>query len=75
MANAVLRLPDVIKRTGLRRSALYLRIAANEFPRGFSLGGNAVGWLESEVDDWIAAKAASRPAFSKTGAGGTPPSV
>ena len=61
MAMAVLRLPEVMRRTGLRRSSIYNRIAAQEFPRGFSLGGSARGWLESEVDDWIAARAATRP--------------
>jgi prophage regulatory protein len=60
MALAVLRLPEVMRRTGLRRSSIYNRIAANDFPRGFSLGGSARGWLESEVDDWIAARAAAR---------------
>jgi prophage regulatory protein len=60
MANAVLRLPEVMRRTGLRRSSIYNRITVNEFPKSFSLGGAARGWLESEVDDWIAARAAVR---------------
>lgn len=60
MAMAVLRLPEVMRRTGLRRSSIYNRISSNEFPRAFSLGGSARGWLESEIDDWIAARAATR---------------
>ena len=48
-----LRLPEVVRRTGLSRSTLYNRIAAGAFPRPLRLGDRSVGWLESEVDDWI----------------------
>jgi prophage regulatory protein len=53
MAYAVLRLPEVKRRTGLSRSSIYNRIAKGEFPRGFSLGGRARGWLESAIEEWI----------------------
>ncbi|TQE99574.1 MAG: AlpA family transcriptional regulator [Spiribacter salinus] len=53
MAEAILRLPDVKARTGLSRSTIYLRIAEGTFPEPISLGGRAVGWVESEVDDWL----------------------
>ena len=59
MSNTVLRLPEVKRRTGLSRSSIYNRIAVNSFPRGFSLGGRARGWLESEIEQWITAKAKS----------------
>ena len=62
MANTVLRLPEVKRRTGLSRSSIYNRIANGEFPRGFSLGGRARGWLELEIEKWIAARADSRVA-------------
>jgi prophage regulatory protein len=55
MANTVLRLPEVKRRTGLSRSSIYNRIAAGDFPRGFSLGGRARGWLEQDIEDWILA--------------------
>ncbi|MCB1943977.1 MAG: AlpA family transcriptional regulator, partial [Candidatus Accumulibacter sp.] len=45
-------------RTGLSRSTIYLRIADGSFPRPVSLGPRAVGWLESEVDDWLASRVA-----------------
>ena len=32
------------------------------FPRRVQLGGNKVGWLEHEVDEWIMARAAERKA-------------
>jgi len=53
MANAILRLPTVKARTGLSRSTIYLRVADGTFPRPLSLGARAVGWLESEVEEWI----------------------
>ena len=51
----ILRLPDVMKRVGLKRAAIYLRITQGTFPKQISLGGRAVGWLEHEVDAWLAA--------------------
>ena len=56
MANAILRLPSVKARTGLSRSTIYLRVADGSFPRPVSLGARAVGWLESDVEDWISLK-------------------
>jgi len=53
MANSILRLPAVKARTGLSRSTIYLRVANDEFPKPISLGGRAVGWLESEIDAWL----------------------
>ena len=49
----VLRLPEVMARTGLSRSTIYVRLEQGLFPRPVSLGGRAVGWIESEVDEWI----------------------
>ncbi len=54
MANAILRLPLVKARTGLSRSTIYLRVAEGTFPKPVSLGARAVGWLEAEIDAWLA---------------------
>ena len=48
-----LRLPEVLARTGLSRSTIYVRLDQGRFPRPVSLGGRAVGWIETEVDEWI----------------------
>jgi prophage regulatory protein len=53
MATTILRLPAVKARTGLSRSTIYLRVADGSFPPPVSLGARAVGWVESEVEDWI----------------------
>ncbi len=54
MVTTILRLPIVKARTGLSRSTIYLRIAEGSFPAPISLGGRAVGWIEAEVNDWLA---------------------
>ena len=48
-----LRLPEVLARTGLSRSTVYVRLDEGRFPRPVSLGGRVVGWIEAEVDEWI----------------------
>ncbi len=45
-----------MQRTGLSRSTIYLRIAHEKSPRPVSLGGQAVGGVDSEVDAWISAQ-------------------
>lgn len=49
----ICRLPDVVARTGLSRSTIYELISRDEFPPQISLGRRSVGWLESEIQDWI----------------------
>ena len=53
MVTSILRLPAVKARTGLSRSTIYLRISEGRFPKAISLGGRAVGWIETEIDDWL----------------------
>ena len=53
MKNRILRLPEVMTRTGLSRSTIYLRISQGTFPKPVSLGTRAVGWVESEIDEWV----------------------
>jgi prophage regulatory protein len=61
MAHSILRLPAVKTRTGLSRSTIYLRVSQGTFPRPVSLGGRAVGWVEEEIQSWLAERiAASR---------------
>jgi prophage regulatory protein len=52
-ALTILRRKQVQVRTGLSRSSIYKRVAEGSFPRQVSLGARAVGWLESEVNDWV----------------------
>lgn len=62
---SILRLPEVLKRTGLCRTSLYTQRATGDFPRAIRLGPRAVGWMRSEVDAWIAQRAESRGAGTR----------
>lgn len=53
----ILRLPDVIARTGLAKSTVYKWMKKGTFPRQFKMGTRAAGWLESEIDSWIGGQA------------------
>jgi len=53
MAQAILRRKQVEARTGLSRSTIYLHMKKGVFPKPISLGARAVGWLESEVSEWL----------------------
>lgn len=55
----ILRLPAVVDRTGLARSTIYLRMRNQSFPAAVNLGGRAVGWFESEINDWLELRAQS----------------
>jgi prophage regulatory protein len=67
MTTAILRLPTVKARTGLSRSTIYLRISEGHFPTPIPLGGRAVGWIETEIDDWLTQQIeACRPGGSES---------
>jgi prophage regulatory protein len=50
----ILRRRQVEARTGLSRSTIYQRMKEGTFPSPISLGSKAVGWLENELDAWLA---------------------
>lgn len=56
----ILRLREVQHRTGRSRSTIYEYMGAGQFPKCIPIGGRNVGWLESEIDAWIAACIQSR---------------
>jgi len=66
-----LRLSEVRSRVGYSRASIYRLVNAGEFPRPYSLGARAVAWLETSVDDWIAARVAA----GQTQAGNGPASA
>ena len=49
----ICRLPEVVNRTGLSRSAVYDLISKGRFPSQINLGPRTVGWVENEITDWI----------------------
>lgn len=56
----IIRLKEVIDSTGLARSTIYKYMAEGNFPRPLSLGDRCVGWVDSEVRDWILARIEER---------------
>ncbi|HCF5694177.1 TPA: helix-turn-helix transcriptional regulator [Pseudomonas aeruginosa] len=56
----ILRLDSVIESTGLARSTIYKLVGSGDFPKPVPLVGRHVGWVESEVQEWIKARIAQR---------------
>lgn len=64
-ALTILRRKQVEARTGLSRSSIYAKLRHNpkrpgdydpSFPKPVSVGAKAVGWIEAELDAWLAAQ-------------------
>ena len=49
----LIRLPEVMERVGLKRSAIYRRMKDGNFPRSRSIGPKCTVWVEAEIEDWI----------------------
>lgn len=66
-ARKILRLRQVEEKTGLKKSTLYALMNVESprfdptFPRSIPIGIRAVGWDQSEIENWIAARMAMRP--------------
>lgn len=56
----MLRLPQVCKVTGLSRAMIYRLQAAQRFPQSVPITTHAVGWIESEVQEWLATRVFER---------------
>ncbi len=49
----LLRLPEVMERVGLRRSAIYQRMSEGRFPKCRTLGPKCSVWVEAEINAWV----------------------
>jgi prophage regulatory protein len=56
MSQKLLRMKDVMSRTGFSRSMIYQLIADGKFPQQIVITARCVCWNESEVNDWILQK-------------------
>jgi prophage regulatory protein len=52
-SSRILRLPEVILRTGLPRASIYQQMALGSFPKPIPLSTRSRGWIESEIQTWI----------------------
>ena len=48
----LIRIEDVVRKTTLAKSTIWLKISQGNFIRPTRIGGISV-WKESDVDDWI----------------------
>jgi prophage regulatory protein len=53
MAHKILRLPAVQAMTGKSRTQIYSDMNRNMFPQSVPIGERAVGWLESDIEQWL----------------------
>ena len=66
MTDRLLRLSSVTDIVGFKTTRIYALIARGEFPCPVKIGRSS-RWVESEIHDWIAARAlASRSGFTSS---------
>lgn len=56
MTERIIRRTEILALTGLSPSTLDRLERRGEFPRRRRLGPNAIGWLSSEIEAWIAGR-------------------
>ncbi|MFC6053696.1 hypothetical protein A6M14_03740 [Acinetobacter sp. Ac_877] len=58
----LIRRKEVQAKTGYGPSSIYAEMAKGRFPKPVVLSERRVAWIESEVNEWIAERIASRNA-------------
>ena len=66
----LIRLSEVMSRTGYGRTSIYRKMEDGSFPKSLKLGGppkdpnifdsRAVAWIEGEIDQWIQSRIEDR---------------
>ena len=56
----VIRMPVLEDTTGLKKSKLYELMRDGLFPKPIILHGRSRGWLEGEINNWLAERIAER---------------
>ncbi|AZM96584.1 AlpA family transcriptional regulator [Halomonas sp. QX-2] len=56
----LLRRNIVLERCGMSTSTLYRLMDQQRFPPPVRIGGRAVAWVESEINEWIEARIKER---------------
>jgi prophage regulatory protein len=52
----ILRLKDVVRMVGLSRSTVWNLDREGKFPKHRKLGPRSVGWVDTEIHEWIAGR-------------------
>lgn len=71
MADRFISLREVRDRISLSKTHIYRLINAGTFPRQVPLGPHRVGFIESEIEDWMAERVAARGDWEAGNAPGT----
>ncbi|MHC4346123.1 MAG: helix-turn-helix transcriptional regulator [Planctomycetota bacterium] len=56
----LIRFPEVIRRTSISRSQIYVLMGDGKFPQSIKLGPLSIAWPEHEIDAWLEERIASR---------------
>jgi len=56
----IIRKKELLKAIGLSDVTIWRMERAGKFPRRIRLGGNSVGWYESEIIEWMEKKRQDR---------------
>jgi prophage regulatory protein len=58
----LLRITDVVERTGLARASVWKQVKLGSFPAPIHITDRAVAWVDTEIDAWIADRVRARDA-------------
>ncbi|MBM4289483.1 MAG: AlpA family phage regulatory protein [Deltaproteobacteria bacterium] len=53
MGAQVLRIKQILKDNNVSRSFVWREEKAGRFPKRIKLGARAVGWLKTDLDEWL----------------------
>lgn len=53
MPEALIRLPEVMARTGLSKTTIYRRMAERQFPQQVRQSVRVVAWPASRIDEYV----------------------
>ena len=70
LKSRLIRLPEVLSRTGYGRTSIYRKMDEGTFPKCLKLGSpikdptqfdcRAIAWIEDEVDQWVESRIKER---------------
>lgn len=60
MKQTLIKLPEVMRRTGCGKAWIYRLIQQKRFPTSVKIGSRSIAFIESEIDEWINARIAER---------------
>jgi prophage regulatory protein len=61
----IVRMPDVVVMTGMSRPTVYRMMKAGTFPQQIQLSPGAVGWLRTEIEQWVVDKVTADRGFAQ----------